>query len=238
MVLLGACILIPRMMRGWRNSGLWIPAVLVCLLGLEAGAGLRILRDDAGPSRAGAGLSRILGNPFAVADFDGDWKPDLAVVETASGHRPEANYAIRLRFSASGELSFLVSAPNGGVHVTARDVNGDNLPDVVVSSALDESVVAVLLNQGHGQFSRAEPSYYVVLGKDPDIFLRGCDSSLCDNLTVASARYSFDGERAGGLTQAVAMAGDAVRVGKPAAMIPAAVLGCRGRSPPKDVFQS
>jgi hypothetical protein len=169
---------------------------------------------------------------FAIADFDGDWKPDLAEVETSDFHHFGSNYSVRLHLSASADVSFLVNAPTGGIRLAARDVNGDNLPDLVVSSILDQRVVAVLLNEGHGQFSRAEPAFYLTLAADPDVFLRSSNASIWDNLTLAPARYSFEGECANGSAiPAVPGTGPVIHRNEFVLQI-AAIRGRRGRSPP------
>jgi hypothetical protein len=217
----------------------WIPVVLVCLLCLEFGLGLRMsTRGSASFSSQGARLSRLDGIRFAIADLDGDWKPDLAVVETASLAKVEANYAIHLQLSAAPDISFLINAPSGGLRVAARDVNGDSLPDVVVSSVSDRRVVAILLNQGHGQFSKADPGSYLSTASDPDIFIRGCDSSICDKCIVASLRYTFDGERVVAAAHPVAVGGDSVFPADRALLATAEIYARRGRSPPALDFLS
>jgi len=230
-------LMLREMSKQSARSARWcVFAALVCLIGIETGIALRLSHRDASFSTESARLSRLSGIHFAIADFDGDWKPDVAVVEAASLRCAQANYAIRLQLSAGAELSFLISAPSGGVRVAARDVNGDNLPDVVVSSISDERVVAVLLNQGHGQFSRAEPAAYLTIPADPDFFLRGADESLGDKFTVASLRYSFDGEHMGGTAGPAVLSADSV-------VLPEASTGSctelharTGRSPPRNDF--
>jgi hypothetical protein len=207
-----------------------IPVALLCLLTLEMGIGRLFLQQDLSFRRENAQISRISGIRFAIADFDGDWKPDLAVVETAGLRKVHANYAIRLQLSAGPELFFLIDAPSGGVRVAARDVNGDNLPDVIVSSVLDERVVAVLLNEGHGQFSRAEPSSFLD-EKDPNIFLTG-DPSLADKFTVASLRYSFSGGSVGASARTVTLSTGSISVPRAPAQSSCEFHSSRGRSPP------
>lgn len=209
-----------------------VPLLLVCLVFLEIGCAFRVFYREVPVPRSAARLSRLAGIHFAIADFDGDWKPDLALVEPTNLHRQQSDYAIRFQFSAGSELSLIVSAPTGGLRVAARDVNGDDLPDLVLSSALDERVVAILLNQGHGRFSKAEPATYAGIPPDPNTFFRGGDHSIADKYTVLSMRYSFDGERVGRAASPNAVRTNSVRT--PDSLIPSvAELGaCRGRSPP------
>ena len=225
------------MKKGAQNSWPGIALVLFCVfsLGLEMGVAWRIRSSGPLLPAARPGLARISGVRFTIADFDGDWKPDLALVETASLHRLQADYAIHLQFSGTAsEISFLVSAPSGGIQVAARDVNGDNLPDLIVSSASDERVVAVLLNQGHGRFSRAEPDSYL-LAKEPEVFWRSAEQSLGDKFSVAPLRYSFDGERVSAAMVLALPNCDAVTFEGMLAPSHAELHARPGRSPPDGV---
>jgi hypothetical protein len=228
------------MKRGTNISRVWIPLLFVCLLcfGVEICVTLRFLPEYSLPGQTTAGASRGSGVPFAVADFDGDWKPDLAIVETASLRRADANYSIRLQFSTAAGVSFLVKAPDGGIRVAARDVNGDNLPDLIVSSVSDQRIVAVLVNHGHGEFSRAEPASFAKLAQESDVFFRGCEQSLGDKFTVVSLRYSFDGERMSGSTFADSTAAASITIREMLAQSRVELDASRGRSPPSAGFLS
>lgn len=223
------------MRRGTHISRLWIPLLVMCLLGfgVEICLALRFLPEYSLPCGKAVGVSRFSGTPFAVADFDGDWKPDLAIIETASLHQTDANYSIHLQFSTAANISFLVSAPDGGIRVAARDINGDNLPDLIVSSVSDERIVAILVNHGHGVFSKAEPASFEGLARDPDVFLRGCEQSLCDKFTVVSLRYSFDGERMSGSILADSSVAASITIREMPAQSRVELDASRGRSPPR-----
>jgi hypothetical protein len=98
---------------------------------------------------------------FAIADFDGDRKPDLATVEAHRGNSSNiTRYSIRLQLAAGPAQVFGVIAPAGGLQFVARDVNGDNAVDVLVSTAWMHKQVAVLLNDGHGNFKLADPAAF------------------------------------------------------------------------------
>ena len=213
------------------NLGRVLPLAVLCLLGLVMGVAMQS-RGTGTFAQHSAALSRLSGIRVAVADFDGDWKPDLAVVEAANLPQTRANYAIRLQLSAGTDSSFLISAPNGGVRVAARDVNGDSFPDVVISSVSDQRVVAILLNDGHGKFSRVEPALYLGTATDADLFLHSCDASLCEQLSVASSRYSFDGEDAVSTAGSPTFSPESVTaLSVPVARV-VATRASRGRSPP------
>jgi hypothetical protein len=101
------------------------------------------------------------GPSFAIADFDGDHRLDCATVN--GGQAVSASnyeYWIELKLTAAGRQAIPVVAPFGGLAIEARDVNGDNAVDLVVTTAWLRQPVAVFLNDGHGRFSRAEPSEF------------------------------------------------------------------------------
>ena len=89
------------------------------------------------------------GSGTAVADFNGDHKLDIAFLSFASGEE------IAVAFG-NGDGTFgsttLYPTPFGSIGLSSGDVNGDHLPDVVLSGA----TISVLINDGSGAF-RALP---------------------------------------------------------------------------------
>jgi hypothetical protein len=100
------------------------------------------------------------GLPFAVADFDGDHLPDLVGVQGSQSGISRTNYLIQLQLSASGRQTILLVAPAGGLQIAARDVNGDQIPDLILTTAWLRQPVAIFINDGHGAFTRAEPAAF------------------------------------------------------------------------------
>lgn len=98
--------------------------------------------------------------PIAVGDFDGDDRPDLATVQMGQASLSHARYWIHLQFSTGLKQSIGVTAPVGGLQIASRDVNGDNRLDLVVSTAWRNEPVAVLLNEGNGNFSIHDSSAF------------------------------------------------------------------------------
>src|SRR5579862_2022033 len=101
-----------------------------------------------------------LGQPFAIADFDGDLGPDLASVQTGRSDFSHTDYWIQLHLTTTGHQSIQVVAGIGGLQIAARDVNGDHAVDLVLTSALLRQPVAIFLNDGHGNFTRVAPTTF------------------------------------------------------------------------------
>jgi hypothetical protein len=100
------------------------------------------------------------GLQFALADFDGDHRPDLVGVQAGQGNVVRTNYWIQLQLSAAGQQTISLVAPSGGLQIAARDVNGDQIPDLILTTTWLGQPVAIFINDGHGTFTRAEPSAF------------------------------------------------------------------------------
>jgi len=102
------------------------------------------------------------GSPFVIADFDGDREPDLATVRAVRGDARSARYSIQFQLTSGNWQTVGVTAPLGGLQIVARDVNGDSALDVVIRTAWRHQAVAVLLNDGQGNFKSASPASFSV----------------------------------------------------------------------------
>jgi len=129
---------------------LYLSLCLLFFVGLLAGAASAADAPGTHAASPGPNLS------FSVADFDGDSKPDLASVEYGTSDSAGTDYLIQLRLSAVGRQSFQIAAPIGGLQIVARDVNGDHALDLVITTRWHRQPVAILLNDGHGKFSRID----------------------------------------------------------------------------------
>jgi hypothetical protein len=107
------------------------------------------------------------GLQFAVADFDGDHRPDLVGVQAGQSGVSRTNYWIQLQLSAAGRQTILLVAPSGGLQIAARDVNGDQIPDLILTTTWLRQPVAIFINDGHGTFTRAEPSAFPEAFREP-----------------------------------------------------------------------
>jgi len=121
---------------------------------------------------ATGGFAAAAGSPFAVgskpvsiavADFNGDFVPDLAIVNTGDNTVTVLLGNGKGGFTAVPDSSFAVgSAP---VSVAAADFNKDGKNDLAIANSGDNSVT-VLLGTGTGGFAAAAGSPFAV-GKAP-----------------------------------------------------------------------
>jgi hypothetical protein len=127
---------------------------LFLIIGAMAGVAVGSDAPQAASISVGPGLQ------YAVADFDGDHRPDTVGVETGQSDVSRTNYWIQFQLSAAGRQTISIVAPIGGLQITARDVNGDQVPDLVLTTTWLRQPVAVFINDGHGTFTRAEPAAF------------------------------------------------------------------------------
>ena len=138
------------------------------------------------------------GLPFAIADFDGDLRPDFASVQTGQSDSSHTEYWVQLQLTTTGQQSFQVVASIGGLQITARDVNGDHAVDLVLTNALLGQPVAILLNDGHGSFLRAEPAAFPGAFTASNTSLASKADGIKDVAAVLPSRYSTGNYSDGG----------------------------------------
>lgn len=132
------------------------------------------------------------GLPFAVADFDGDHLPDLVGVQDGQSGVSRTNYWIQLQLSASGPQTISIVAPVGGLQITARDVNGDQIPDLILTTTWLRQPVAIFINDGHGAFTRVEPSAFPAAFRESRISWDSSTDRMPESVAVPpSSRVGF-----------------------------------------------
>ena len=176
----------------WSRTGYAALAFLCATLGLAPCA-------NSAPGVSGSWRSSSPRVPFqfAIADFDGDRQPDLATIHVVQSNTSDTHYWIAFQLSGGSRQALGITAPTGGLQVTSRDVNGDDFLDVVVTTAWTNLPVAVLLNDGRGNFKASDPSAF------PAAFQTSNESWTCvteemkDSVALLLSRYlTGDGEEA------------------------------------------
>jgi hypothetical protein len=128
---------------------------------------------------------------FAIADFDGDHRPDLVVVQPDQIGASRTFYWIRFEMSAGLRQYIGVKAPVGGLAIAPRDVNGDKILDLIVTTAWLNQPVAVLLNDGHGNFTLSSAASFPGI-REYDSSFDHQGSQAKDGVALSSSRSSSD----------------------------------------------
>lgn len=122
--------------------------------------GALVWSGRAATSTLAAKLPGPYASQFTIADYDGDSLPDLASVQFGESGSRDTRYLIEFRLTGGLHETLAVTGPTGGLQLKSRDVNGDTFPDVVVTSFWTSQPVAVLLNDGKGNFTPSAPSAF------------------------------------------------------------------------------
>jgi hypothetical protein len=78
------------------------------------------------------------------------------------------------------------------LEIASREVNGDNIIDLVVSTAWLKSPVAVLVNDGHGNFTIRDPAAFSGALTNPSRTLDSPNGPNPDKVLAISARGTDD----------------------------------------------
>jgi hypothetical protein len=158
-----------------RRVGLWTFAAFSMLLAL------------AGRVSAAPAVAPQVATHFTIADFDGDSRPDLASVHVGQSGVRNTRYWIAFRLSGGSGQTVSITAPTGGLQITSRDVNGDSFPDIVVTTEWTNKPVAILLNDGLGNFRTSSPSEFMSAFAAPET---SCTSAVDEIRDATALLYS------------------------------------------------
>jgi hypothetical protein len=173
-----------------------------------------VAHATAKPAPTATDITAQADSPFALADFDGDRQPDIATVQVGQVGASQTRYWIHFRLSSGMKQFIPVNAPIGGLRIASRDVNGDSFVDLIVTTALRELPVAVLLNDGRGNFSLRDPRAFPSVMASPRASLASAPGNVGDiaaALPPSSAsgrcesvhRTALAGDRSGPLCRSV-----------------------------------
>jgi hypothetical protein len=167
----------------------WFALLFLCSVSCFGSHG----KAAAVPSPTSSALSHAKSpSRFAIADFDGDSRPDLATVEIGQIGPTRARYWIEFQLSTGAQQMIGVNAPVGGLNITSRDVDGDQVLDLIVTTAWLNQPVAVLLNDGHGNFTLASPSAFPAIVWSAEKMFRLAPLDVQDAAVAALSSVSGD----------------------------------------------
>jgi hypothetical protein len=126
---------------------------------------------------------------FAIADFDGDRRPDLATVHVGQSNSWDTRYWIAFQLSGGSRQTLGITAPTGGLQITSRDVNGDDILDVIVTTEWTDQPVAILLNDGQGNFTASSPSAFPGAFPTSEKFWTSITDEIRDAVAILLSRY-------------------------------------------------
>ena len=127
---------------------------------------------------------------FTIEDFDGDSRPDIATVLEGPRGAVINHYRITFQLSSGGSQNIDLAAPVGGLDLSSRDVNGDDVLDVVVTTAGTNWPVAVLVNDGAGTFTASAPAAFPGAFRKSSHFWRALTEELREASPAFCSRFS------------------------------------------------
>jgi hypothetical protein len=170
-----------------RYSSVLAAATLTLVL-FALGLGTRPAAASEDPRNERASAQRIA-PPVTIGDFDGDQRPDLVTADIGQRGSSHTVYKIAIELSSGARSTLNIAAPEGGLQLTSRDVNGDDWPDVIVTTAWTRRPVAVLLNDGQGNFRELSPEQFPGAFPYSDSSLFATNHEIRDSLGALISRY-------------------------------------------------
>jgi hypothetical protein len=132
----------------------------VCLLPVAAKC--QETKNESWRTPPNASLTATVRGSGALGDFDGDQRADVALVEPEGVFNGAYRYRVDVHLSTDLHTTFDVdSGAAGGLHIIARDVDGDLDLDLVISSEFGREPIGIWINDGHGAFTKGQAEIYI-----------------------------------------------------------------------------
>ena len=188
---------ITRAVPGHRK--LRIHFLFLCLVCCLASASRSVAASRCGETRNTCDTQlqgSLTGTPdsqFAIGNFDGDRQPDLATIEMVRFNPLHSRYWISFRLSSGRLQTVGLTGPSEGLALLARDVNGDRALDLVLVTAWQHELIAVLLNDGAGNFAAADLAQFQFNTVSSTTQL-GMRPKRINDGTILALQFSFTGD--------------------------------------------
>lgn len=173
---------------------------------------------------------------FVIADFDGDNSPDFASVHVGKGSSQSTRYWIAFHLSSGFGQTVGITAPTGGLQITSRDVNGDSFPDVIVTTAWTNKPVAILLNDGFGNFKVSSPVEFAGAFATSESAWTAAPDAIRDSAVALSSRCQSSDCRADSGRELLQEMIRLLSVRRGSSPVSASALPSIGRAPPSSLL--
>ncbi len=118
---------------------------------------IAVCLETATPARNAAPHEAGIVPQFAIEDFDGDSRPDIATVVGGRSGAADNHYRIRFQLSSGRSQNIDLTAPVGGLDLSSRDVNGDDFLDVVSHDCGNQPARRGFVERWCGELYRLRP---------------------------------------------------------------------------------
>lgn len=105
-------------------------------------------------------ISPLSGPRFAIADFDGDNKPDGALLLEPAPFLGSGSFQLELHFTGHNNSNINFQSPEPDVIVAAMDIDHDGDIDIVIQQSVTHKGLQVWINDGHGNFEKGRIEDY------------------------------------------------------------------------------
>lgn len=151
------------------RSGAVRALCIFCAVGLSLGspAEAQTLQtshsEDSFATRT-SGFALGIRSTAGLADFDGDSRTDIAFAKPRGLVNGLYRYQVEVLLSGQPRTTFEVAYRHsgGGLHISARDIDGDRDLDLVITTEFGREPVGVWINDGRGGFTPGDAAIYSV----------------------------------------------------------------------------
>jgi len=101
-----------------------------------------------------AQIPGLSGSTLAVADFDGDNKPDGAILLQSDANLVKGNFAIKLHLTGHSNNEIRFQSLESALTVEAFDIDHDGDIDLIIEESISHKRLQIWINDGHGNFEK------------------------------------------------------------------------------------
>lgn len=99
-------------------------------------------------------IARLSSPTLTIADFDGDNKPDGAILLRSNADLGKGNFAIELHLTGHHNSEIWFHSPESSLMIEALDIDHDGAIDLIIEESISHKRLQVWINDGHGNFEK------------------------------------------------------------------------------------